>query len=204
MIIYRHRELAGTHADVPAELAGFRNVADDVAVCHGYDNEGHVVGLCSPILWQHPAAGTTWTPIADGWEIASDGRPFDPMSHIRATCFCKVVLVQDAHGRYWAAPMVLTRDGARSFPVAYGPGFKPALTPDQDQAVRVATELRGLLAAATGEHGTGSIDSDALMPMVAWALTLTHHLSVETIGQQCLLDELLAQRVAAVMAGSEA
>lgn len=202
MILYRHREHGGDHSDAPAELVGFRAVVDDIAVCHGYDGEGHVVGLCSPILWQPADPAAVWTPTCDGWEVASDGRPFTPMHHARSRAFCKVVLVQDAEGRDWAAPVILTAGGARAFPVAYGgPELLPRLTPDQERAMRIANEARTLLQAAV--EGGPALQSEQIVPWAAWALTLTHHLSVPTIGALGIIDELLAQRVLAVMAGGD-
>ena len=202
MILYRHRELGATHANLPAELVGFRALADDTAICHGFDDEGHVVGLCSPILWQGAKPDQKWSPIADGWEASSDGRDFTPLHHLRAAAWCNVVPVKDAKDRTWFAPAILGSAGARAFPIAYGgPDMLPQLTPDQEKAIRIATECRTLLQAAV--EGGAALQSEQIIPWAAWAITLPHHLSVPTIGAQLLLDETLAARVIAVMAGVE-
>ena len=200
MILYRHRGLNGTHVDLPSELVGYRSHVDDTAICHGGDEVGHVVGLCSPLLWQGAREGLDWMETDDGWEVADDERPFNPMDHLRQRSPFGVVMVEDVAGRTWCAPSILGPTGDRAFPVTYGgKDFLPQLTSHQNKALTIAQESRLLLIEAV--KNDTPLRGEQIVPWAAWALTQTHHLSVPTIGNLGLIDEVLAQRVIAVMAG---
>lgn len=200
MIFFRWKNHT-QHQEMPPELVGFRDLSgSDLAVCHSFREDGHIAGICDPILWRPPSVDAAWVEGPEGWDVvATDGAP-DGGSFMRGDAWCKVILVQDAKGRFWGAPSLLTATGVRAFSVAYaGKSFLPQPTPQQDEALALATEARTVLQSAAS--GGAPMTTEQLMPWAAYLLTLTTHISVDTVAQCGLLDELLAQRIVAASAG---
>jgi hypothetical protein len=195
VFIYRHPKLL-----TPPDLEGWQP-RGDVAVCSQDGDGWRYAGVCDPVYWKLPPASAEWKALGDGWEGVRVASAESPEAHLaRVDCFAPVLPVEDAAGRGWLAPVILSQDGARAFPVAYaGEDFLPAPTPLQARAEAVAKEARTALLAAM-EGGDG-------LPVAAacrWAslmLTITTHVSAKTIAELGVLDDTLIRRVLIVAAG---
>lgn len=196
-MIYYRRPTNFDHQEVPSELDGFVDLSGtELGVCHSF-GDFHVVGVCDPLLWRPPADDAVWVDGPEGWQVFADDRQPLAGMILRAGSWCQVLLVTGANGKPWAAPSILGDKGARAFPVRYvGREFLPTPTDEQAKAIAIASEARTVLSS-----GQTSIDSNVLMPWAAWLLTLTTHLSVDTVAALGLLDEQLALRLVRSAAG---
>jgi len=196
-VIYYRRPTNFEHQEVPSELDGFVDLSGtELAVCHSF-GDFHIVGVCDPLLWRPPTDNAAWADGPEGWQVLADDRAPHSGMILRQSAWCQVRIVLAADSKPWAAPAILGATGTRAFPVRYaGREFLPVPTPDQANAITIATEARTLL-----DGSRQSIDSAVLMPWAAWLMTLTTHLSVDTIAVLGLLDEHLAMRMVRSSAG---
>lgn len=196
-MIYYRRPTNFDHQEVPSEIDGFVDLSGtELAVCHSF-GDFHIVGICDPLLWRPPADDAAWVDGPEGWQVIADDRHPVAGMILRSGSWCQVLLVTGADGKPWAAPSILSASGARAFPVRYvGREFLPTPNAVQANATTIATEARTLLSGSQS-----SIDSGILLPWAAWLLSLTTHLSVDTIAVLGLLDEHLALRLVRSAAG---
>ena len=131
---------------------------------------------------------TDWIDLDDGWQVAVVDK-ITPQTFRRDLRWCRTVTVEDTAGRAWAAPVILSEAGDRIILVAYGRDFLPVLTPAQERAAAIATAARQQLLAAQ-EMGDG-IDFTVGARWTAELLSLTHHISMETLAALHLIDEAL-------------
>lgn len=194
MIVYRHLT-----AVTPPDLSDWTHRDSAVALCHQRAGDRQYVAVADPVLWQINE-GAAWRSIGEGWEAAlvrDRGGVVPSRDLARLSCWAPVLTVEDARGDQWLAPVILTQDGHRAFPVSYaGADFLPAPTPDQVRAEAIAREARAELArAADGDGGSGGIPTAAACRWAAVLLSITSHVSTSTVAELGILDDALARRV---------
>lgn len=197
MIAYRHHDLL-THPD----LVGFTSQLSGPALCHQGVGEHQVCGVCDPLIWNPPGPDADWRLLADGWEACQAAPSLSPAVLARPLRWCRVVPVDDANGRAWLAPVILTPDGARAYTVAYGgPDFLPQPTPAQSAAETIAREARDTVLRQSGDPEAAGVPVPVACRWVASLLALSHHLSADTIAALGLIDDQLVRSVLHAAAG---
>lgn len=206
MITYRH------HSEMlHPDLDGWQPRQEStVSICHQMAETWNYVAVAESFLWQIPQDDASWKDLANGWQVAytpNRGGIIPGRDLARLDSFAIHPLpVLDAKGASWLSPVILTGSGDRAFPVNYaGADFLPDLTPLQTKAESIAREARSALLSAKERIEAG--DEDAGIPLSAscrWAavmLSVSHHLSPETIAVAGILDDVLIRRTLIVASG---
>lgn len=135
-----------------------------------------------------PQERNKWVDVGDGFSAtivgALDARPLT-----RAQRWCETVCGPDLQSRLWTIPTPLALDGSRTFRVAYGADYLPALTPEQQRTEDIARAARGALIAA------GCNDEPLPMRIAcAWTaelLSITNYVTPKVLGELGLIDDVL-------------
>jgi hypothetical protein len=122
-----------------------------------------------------------WRPL-DGDRIALIGH--DPATLLRPRAGGYMwAEVEDSHGRIWCAPRIVSANDERLFAIAYGPGWEPQATPDQERLLAICDEIRSAGA---------KLPRPVACQFAAEMLCAINHLSVGAIQALGLMDDVLA------------
>jgi hypothetical protein len=143
-----------------------------------------------------PQERNRWADVGDGFSATIVGN-LDALRLKRDQQWCEVSTGPDLKMREWTIPKPLGYEGSRTFRVAYGPDYLPALTDEQKRCEDIARAARGALMAAT-------LNGEPLPMKIACAwtaelLSVTNHVTPRVLGELALIDDVL---VAAVLYGA--
>lgn len=135
-----------------------------------------------------PQERNRWVDVGDGVSATIVGE-LDTTRLCRSQRWCETVCGPDLQSRLWTIPTPLGLDGSRTFRVAYGADYLPALTAEQSRVEDIARAARGALIAAGC--------SDEPFPMriaCAWTaelLSITNYVTPKVLGELALIDDVL-------------
>jgi hypothetical protein len=186
VILYRDNQ---NRMDPPSWLVG----APDLVVRESITGRHWAIGdayLCGP------QERNKWVDVGDGFSATVVGE-LDCLKLSRAQRWCETATVPDMHLRQWSIPKPLSYEGGRTFRVAYGADFLPALTEEQTKTEAIARAARDALIAAT-------LNGDPIQMKLACAwtaelLTITNYVTPRVLAELGLIDDVL---VAAVLYGA--
>lgn len=197
MIYYRH-----TSGVIPPDLSDWEPRGTDVAMCLQRHGDYQIAAICEPILFQiHDEAN--WLPCGDGWEAcgkrnAGGVTPSRDLARLKS--WAPVMPVLDSCGEQWLAPVILTDDGTRAFPVPFtGPDFLPSPSVTQQRAMAIANEARDSIRQSI--NGSKHLPSNVACRWAAFLLSLTNHASCETIAAAGVLDDVLVRSILITASG---
>lgn len=184
MIYYR------THASrselQPPELKGWRSPHTALSICSRIVESWRVVGIADPFYYDVPP-DLVFEDIGDGWFAANDGKGVDLAAHRLYVSTWPSETVELPGIGPVTCPKVLDKHGSRIFPVKYGRGFQPVLTPEQQTAENHA---RGIQEAQKSGNWP---DMSEQARVAADFLCLTHALSPATVAMSECLDAVAVQ-----------
>ena len=169
-------------------------------------------------LQRREGAGKRWWGIGSGAFVGpQDGkwsrldantsaillRGFDPLTIAKRQSWCPTTTVADLKGRLWRAPCLLSDKGERQFFVEYGDDFAPFLTPEQENAEKIALAVRSAINAANASAETENLGLPVAMACraAAVALSLVNHIPFEAFAPLRLLDDALTAGVLYAISG---
>lgn len=184
----------------PPELAGWQAFCI-YSLMERIEGAWRYAGVVEPdkltgTAWFTPPEKGPWFDIGGGWEACNTEQDWSPLMFARnADALPFDVYTVDIGHHEWMVAKIVTEAGGRAFPVKFGPGFKPMLTAQQEEAMRRAEEVR---ASFMGGH---AMPMEMQAECAAWFLGLCYHLSPATIAACGMLDEVSVEVILKLAAG---